>query len=89
MHAVSTCSIVGRQTLPVVIDGPKVNGAIWTTFKPAGAYRFLPISLHELGDGAVKSYEIILRTRLQAMQSGPLSMRRFPARTGLTQRRSL
>ena len=33
VHAVSTCSIVGQQTLPAVIDSPEVTGIIGITVK--------------------------------------------------------
>ena len=63
VHAVSTCSIVGQQTLPAVIDSPEVTGIIGITVKPAGAYHFFPIALHELADRTVLADEIFGKKR--------------------------
>jgi len=60
-HAVSTCSIVGQQTIPATIDSPQVSGIIGVTFKPAGAYRFFPISLREVADRTVRADELFGR----------------------------
>lgn len=61
IHAVSTCSIVGQQTVPAVIDSPSVSGIIGITLKPAGAYRFFRIPLHEVADRTVLADELFGR----------------------------